>query len=136
MYEAWEARIKELTAYMQHRIDMAHSRSCSVAQGEGATTVHQGGVAGDAACPEEEEPVAEAMHARPQAVVHASAVAAQAKAAEVCSEPLSVGSTSSWHHCEEHCGAEIQRQEGTPVTLPRMRAGADPTRPTYAIVGG
>jgi hypothetical protein len=42
MYEAWEARIKELTAYVQCHTDTAHSRSRSIAQGVGTTTVHQG----------------------------------------------------------------------------------------------
>jgi hypothetical protein len=42
-YVACEARIKELTAYVQRRTDMAHSRSCSVAQGAGTMTVYQGG---------------------------------------------------------------------------------------------
>jgi hypothetical protein len=69
-------------------------------------------------------------------VAPALAVAAQAKAVEVCSEPLSVRSTSSQHHCEEHYGAEIQCQEGAPVILRQMCAGADPARPTCAFGGG
>jgi hypothetical protein len=42
MYEAWEARIKELTAYVQHHTNTAHSRLHSVAQGTGAMTVLRG----------------------------------------------------------------------------------------------
>jgi hypothetical protein len=48
-----------------------------------------------------------AEHARPRAATPAPAAVAQAKAVEVHSEPLSVESTLSRHHCEEHYGAEI-----------------------------
>jgi hypothetical protein len=44
-YVLWEARLRELTKYMQRRIAMTHSCSCSIAQGTGATTMHHGGVA-------------------------------------------------------------------------------------------
>jgi hypothetical protein len=104
--------------------------------GGGHNDREPGGVAGDAACPEAEEPVVAVMHAWPQAAAPAPAAATQAKAVEVRSEPLSVGSTSSRHHCEEHYGAEIQHQEGALVTLRQMRARADPARPTYAFGGG
>jgi hypothetical protein len=78
---------------------MAHSRSLFVTQGAGVTTMHQGGASGDAAC---SEIAAAAGHKLPQAVAPVLAVAAQAKAVEVCSEPLSVRSMSSQHHYEEH----------------------------------
>jgi hypothetical protein len=107
-YEAWEAQIKELTMHVQHCTDMAHSHSRSVAKGAGTMTVHQGGAAGNAACPEEEVPAAAVGHARPRAMAAghvrpqamaaghtrlraaapAPAAAAQAKAVEVRSEPL------------------------------------------------
>jgi hypothetical protein len=44
-YAAWEAQIKDLTAYVHLRTDTAHSRSRSVAKGAGAKTVHEGGAA-------------------------------------------------------------------------------------------
>jgi hypothetical protein len=57
-YVVWEARIKELTTYVQCRTDTAHSRSRSIIQGAGTTTVHQGGAAAVAAHPDAMEPAA------------------------------------------------------------------------------
>jgi hypothetical protein len=79
--------------------------------------------------------VAAVVHTQPQTAVPAPTAAAQAKAVEVRSEPLSFGLTSSRRHYEEHCRAKIQRQEGAPVTFRQMRAGADPARPVYAFSG-
>jgi hypothetical protein len=47
--------MKELTAYVQCRNDNAHSLPCFVAQGAGATIVHQGGTMVAAAHPSAEE---------------------------------------------------------------------------------
>jgi hypothetical protein len=44
--------------------------------------------------------------------------------------------SSSQHHYEEHHGAEVQHQVGSPATLRQARAGADPMRPSYAFSGG
>jgi hypothetical protein len=79
--------------------------------------------------------VAVAVHTRPRTVVPAPVAAAQAKAVEVRSEPLLFGLTSSRRHYEEQCRAEIQRQEGAPVTFRQMRAGADPARSVYTFSG-
>jgi hypothetical protein len=65
-YEAWEVRIKELTAYMHRRNDTAHSHSRSVAQGTGATSMHLGGAAGDAVHPGAGEPAVAAKHTWPR----------------------------------------------------------------------
>jgi hypothetical protein len=61
--------------------------------------------------------VAAAVHTWPRAAAPAPIAAAQAKAVEVRSKPLSVGSTSSQRHYDEHYRAEIRRQEGAPVTF-------------------
>jgi hypothetical protein len=69
------------------------------------------------------EELAVAGHVQPQAATPRLEVVAQALAVRIHSQPLSVGSSSSWHQYEEHRGAEIQRQVGAPATLHQMRAG-------------
>jgi hypothetical protein len=77
-------------------------------------TVHQGGATAAAVHPDAAE-LAVAGRAQPWATVHQPEAAAQAQAVRVRSQPLSVGSSSSRHHCVEHCGAEIQSQVGAPA---------------------
>jgi hypothetical protein len=99
---------------VQHRTDTAHSRSRSITQGVGAMTVHQGGATAVAVHPDAAEP-AVARRAQPWATAHQPEATAQAQVVRVRSQPLSVGSSSSRHHCVEHCGAEIQSQVGAPA---------------------
>jgi hypothetical protein len=93
---------------VQRRTDTVHSSLCSVAQGAGATTMHQAGVAAAAARLGVAEPVA-VGHVQPQAVVPQPAAADEVPAAGVQPQPLSVGLSSSRHHREENHSVEVQR---------------------------
>jgi hypothetical protein len=114
-YAVWEAQIKELIVYVLRRTDTVHSHSCSIAQGLGATTVHQGGTAAVSAHHGEAKQ-ASAGHARAQAVAHQPATAAPATAARDLAQLILVSSSSSRHHHEE--------------------AGADLARTSYSFDGG
>jgi hypothetical protein len=126
-YALWEACLRELTKYLQRRTATAHSRSYSLA-GTSATSVHLGGVVAATASRGEAEPVA-ACHAQPAAV-------APAPAARAPAQPISIGSSSSWHHCEERREVEAQHQEDAWAARHHAHTGADPTWKSYLFGGG
>jgi hypothetical protein len=126
VYTLWEARLRELTEYMQRRTATTHSRSRFLSQGTGATSVHLGGVAAATRRRGEVEP-STAGYARPAADAHQPAVATPVPAVRALPQPILVGSSSSRHRREERRNIEAQRQEDARAARRPARAGADLT---------
>jgi hypothetical protein len=133
-YVLWEARLRELTEYVQRRTATTHSRSRFLSQGTGATSVHLGGVAAATARRGKVEPAA-ASYAQP-ADAHQPAAVAPAPAARALPQAILVGSSSSRHHRELRHNIEAQRQEDARAARHHAHPGADPTWRSYSFDGG